>query len=262
MHADTIDDVLEILAEIVADTKARKDPLGYFAALYRQVTLRVKSGIAEGIFDDGPQMDRFDAQFANAYFEAYDQYRGGKRPAGAWQLAFDRAKSEQTLILQNLLLAINAHVNLDLGVVTARAFAAPKLPAFHDDFNRINAILASLIPLARSAVERFSPLLAELTAVGGPDVALALQFSVSTARDDAWRVATLLSLLPTEFRPLLVATVDGKAKLLGRVIAEPPEPIGSVVRRIERAESNDTVAIIEALDNLVDQSGVPVRSRS
>ena len=45
MRAKTIDDVLKILAAIVADTKARQDPLGYFAALYRQVTLEVKAGI-------------------------------------------------------------------------------------------------------------------------------------------------------------------------------------------------------------------------
>ena len=160
MQAKTIDDVLKLLAAIVADTKARKDPLGYFPALYRQVTLRVKAGITAGDFDNGPRMARFDAQFANAYFTAYDQYRSNQRPSRVWQFAFDRARGERTIILQNLLLAINAHINLDLGVVTGTAFAAAKLDDFHDDFNKINAVLASLIPLARNAVEDFSPLLA------------------------------------------------------------------------------------------------------
>jgi Family of unknown function (DUF5995) len=251
MQAKTIDDVLEILSEIVADTTSRKDPLGYFAALYRQVTLRVKVGITTGDFDDGPRMTRFDAQFANAYFTAYDQYRGTRQTSRAWQLAFDRGRSDRTTILQNLLLAINAHVNLDLGVVTGNAFPPARLQGFHGDFDRINAILATLIPLARKAVERFSPLLGELTEVGGSDVALALQFSVDAARDDAWRTANLISLMPTDLRPLAVTTLDGKAKLLGRLVADPPEPIGSVVRRIERTESNDVVAIIKALDNLV-----------
>ena len=143
-----------------------------------------------------------------------------------------RAASGRPIILQNLLLAINAHINLDLGVVTGTAFPPSKLDDFHADFDRINDILASLIPLARNAVEEFSPLLAELTEVGGPDVAQALEFSVDVARDDAWRTATIVSLIPAEARPLVVTAVDAKAKLVGRVVADPPEPVGTVVRHI------------------------------
>ena len=251
LKAKTIDDVLTMLAVIVADTKKRRDPLGYFAALYRQVTLGVKDGIEQGAFDDGPRMSKFDAAFANAYFTAYDQYRTHGRPSRVWQFAFDRAASGRPIILQNLVMAINAHVNLDLGVVTGTAVPPSKLDGFHADFDRINDILASVIPLARNAVEEFSPLLADLTEVGGPDVAQALEFSVEIARDDAWRTATIVSLIPAEARPLVVTAVDAKAKLVGRAVADPPEPVGTVVRHIRSAESTDVVAIITALDNLV-----------
>jgi len=251
MKANTIDDVLAMLSAIVTDNIKRKDRLGYFPALYRQVTLKVKEGITRGDYDDGPRMSKFDAMFANAYFAAYTQYRNHQRPSRAWQFAFDRTVSGQQIVLQDLVLAINAHVNLDLGVVTGSTFAASKLDGFRDDFNRINDALASIIPLARTAVEAFSPLLADLTEVGGPDVAEALEFSVIAARDDAWRTATIVSLMPSEVRPLVVTAVDGKAKLLGRVIADPPEPVGTVVRRIRRAESTDVVGIIKALDDLV-----------
>ena len=70
MPATNIDDVLRILDGIIAGCKAKSDPLGYFPALYRQVTLTVKQGIASGYFDDGPRMDRFDALFASRYFAA------------------------------------------------------------------------------------------------------------------------------------------------------------------------------------------------
>jgi hypothetical protein len=56
MRATTIDDVLRIVAVIVADTTAQRDPLGDFAALYRQVTLKVKAGIDRGLFDDTARM--------------------------------------------------------------------------------------------------------------------------------------------------------------------------------------------------------------
>jgi hypothetical protein len=251
MQAEKIDDVLEILATIVADTKARRDPLGYFPALYRQVTLRVKAGIEQGIFDDGPRMARFDALFANAYFTAYQKYRVGEQPSRAWQFAFDRSTSGSLIILQNLLLAINAHINLDLGVVSGQAFPGAELGLFHGDFNRINEILGSLIPAARTAVEQFSPLLSDLTAIGGDEVAPALEFSVDAARDEAWCAATLISLTPTEVRPVAIGALDAKAKLLGRVVADPAEPLATVVRGIQCAESRDVAAIITALDEIV-----------
>jgi hypothetical protein len=250
MRAKTIDDVLEILAGMVADTLAQQDPLGYFAALYRQVTLKVKEGIERGLFDDAVRMARFDALFANAYLDAYAKFRAGKATSRAWQFAFDRSTSGQLIILQNLLLSINAHINLDLGVVAGKAFPGIELEDFHDDFDRINDILGSLIPAAREAVGRFSPLLEELTAIGGDDVGLALEFSVVAARDDAWRAATLISLTPSPIRPLVIEGLDAKAKLLGRVVADPTEPLATVVRRIHRTESTDVAAIITALDEM------------
>ena len=251
MKAETIDDVLEILAAVVADTKARSDPLGYFPALYRQVTLEVKAGVERGIFDDGPRMARFDALFANEYFAAYEKFRANQSPSRVWQFAFDRSRSGSLIILQNLLLSINAHINLDLGVVTGRTFPGIGLEDFHDDFDRINEILGALIPAARDTVEQFSPLLSDLTALGGDDVAQVLEFSVDAARDDAWCAATLISLTPSEVRPFATGSLDAKAKLLGRVVADPAEPLATVVRGIQCAESRDVAAIIAALDEIV-----------
>lgn len=250
MPAGDIDAVLTSLAGIVADTKRRRDPLGFFAALYRQVTLRVKQGIADGLFDDGPRMSQFDARFANAYLTAYEQFRNNQRPSRAWKLAFELARSNDTIILQDLLLAINAHINLDLGVVTGTTFTPSKLDGFHDDFDRINDILAELIPLARKTVEHFSPRLADLTDLGGPEVELTLQFSVDAARDEAWRAGTLVSNTPRSIRTLLVDMLDARTKLLGRVISSPAEPVRSVVRHVRAAESTDVPAIIDALDSL------------
>jgi Family of unknown function (DUF5995) len=251
MRAKTIDDVLRIFAVIVADTTAQRDPLGYFAALYRQVTLKVKAGIDRGLFDDTARMSRFDALFANEYFKAYEKFRAHEATSRAWQFAFDRSVSGQPIILQNLLLSINAHINLDLGMVTGKTFAGDALEDFHADFDRINDILASMIPLAGEAVGRFSPLIGELSAIGGDDMTEVLEFSVVAARDDAWRAATLVSLTPSPIRPLVIEALDAKAKLLGRVVADPAEPVATVVRRIHRTESTDAAAIITALDEIV-----------
>jgi len=46
---------------------------------------------------------------------------------------------------QHLLLGMNAHINLDLGVAAARVCPADQLPNLKNDFDRINLILSDLI---------------------------------------------------------------------------------------------------------------------
>jgi len=251
MQAQGIDDVLQILDGIIADCKAKSDPLGYFPALYRQVTLTVKKGIDSGYFDDGPRMDGFDALFANRYFAAYAAFRSGGALTKSWRVAFDSTRSGNLIILQDLLVAINAHINLDLGVVTGETFQGLQLASFHDDFNKINAILAGLLPAVEATVGEFSPLLDLLERIGGKDAIEVLDFSLDAARDDAWLHAEIISLQPPSSWPLTVQAIDGKVKFLGRLIAQPGGIVAAAVGIIRDTESKDVPAIIDALNSIV-----------
>ena len=42
----TIEQIIDALNEIIIDSKKKNNPLGYFAALYKKVTIKVKDGIA------------------------------------------------------------------------------------------------------------------------------------------------------------------------------------------------------------------------
>jgi hypothetical protein len=255
MQAQGIDDVLTILDGIIADCKAKSDSLGYFPALYRQVTLTVKGGIDRGYFDNGPRMDRFDALFANRYFAAYEAFRSGGQPSKSWQVAFDSTQSGRLIILQDLLVGINAHINLDLGVVTGETFQGLALQGFHDDFNKINAILSGLLPLVEAVVGRFSPLLGILEKIGGEDAVKVLDFSMDAARDDAWLHAELISLQPPSFWPLTIQALDGKVAFLGKLVAQPRGLVASAVALIRETESKDVPAIIDALNSIVPATG-------
>ncbi|MBW8876727.1 MAG: hypothetical protein JF614_17320 [Acidobacteria bacterium] len=257
MPAQNIDDVLHILDGIIADCKAKSDPLGYFPALYRQVTLTVKGGIETGYFDNGPRMDRFDALFADRYFAAYDAFRSGGKPSQSWRVAFDSTQSGRLIILQDLLVGINAHINLDLGVVTGETFQGLALEGFHDDFNKINAILSSLLPPVEAVVGEFSPLLDILEKIGGQDAVEVLNFSLDAARDDAWLHAEIISLQPPSSWPLTVQAIDDKVKFLGRLIAQPVGLVASAVALIRDTESKDVPAIIDALNSIVPATGNP-----
>ncbi|MEK7325664.1 MAG: DUF5995 family protein, partial [Chloroflexota bacterium] len=52
MTAENIDQVISQLDDIIATARREKSRAGYFAALYRKVTVKVKEGIAAGRFED------------------------------------------------------------------------------------------------------------------------------------------------------------------------------------------------------------------
>ena len=107
--AQTIDQVIAQLDDAVAWSRQRKSRLGYFAALYRRMTQEVKNGIAQGRFQDGARMEKLDVIFANRYLAAFNQRRLRRKPTQAWQAAFVQASDRSVLILQHLLLGMNAH---------------------------------------------------------------------------------------------------------------------------------------------------------
>ena len=64
MPAQSIDEVLAQLDDVIADALRQRSRLGYFASLYRDVTARVKAAIENGEFEDGRRMERLDVTFA------------------------------------------------------------------------------------------------------------------------------------------------------------------------------------------------------
>ncbi len=121
MQATTIKEVITALDQIIADSVDENNRAGYFASLYKKVTMAVAQKITEGYFDNNERMERLDVVFANFYLDAYDSYRQGKTCAASWQLAFDEKRNWPPMILQHLLAGMNAHISLDLGVATALA---------------------------------------------------------------------------------------------------------------------------------------------
>ena len=87
--ANTIDEVITDLTNIIELADSEASRIGYFAALYRRVTIRVKEQIAGGFFLNAAQMERLDVEFANRYLEAYGQFRNGQPTTASWAAAFN-----------------------------------------------------------------------------------------------------------------------------------------------------------------------------
>ena len=143
--ATTIDDVINQLNAIVDWSKQNNSRMGYFAALYRKVTIQVKKGIKDDFFDGGPRMERLDVIFANRYIRACYQHQTGQTPTQSWVRAFDETERWWPIVLQHLLMGMNAHINLDLGIAAAETVPSEELPNLKGDFDKINQVLASLV---------------------------------------------------------------------------------------------------------------------
>ena len=243
MPARTIDEVIARLEEIIERSIAEGDRLGYFAALYNRVTEAVRTAIARGEFDDGERMERLDVTFANRYLDAYDRYRAGELPGRAWLKAFEASRSPRHIVLQHLLIGMNAHINLDLGVAAARTCPGSELPPLAADFDRINTILASLTPVVEQEIDEESPDFSAITRAA-PKLELTLVgFAMDHARAAAWSLAQELAPFPPDRQLSAIARRDDEAVLLGdAVLCE--SPVIGLIRARESADVAENIRVL------------------
>jgi hypothetical protein len=246
--ARTIDEVIAQLDDMIARSIREQSRLGYFAALYRKVTVKVKEGIAEGRFEDGPRMERLDVTFANRYLEAMDQFRRGQQSTQCWLVSFKAAAAWRPIILQDLLLGMNAHINFDLGIAAAEICPGDELPSLRHDFNEINNILAALVGQVESEINEVSPWINFLDHIDPKADTAIVNFSMDKARSCAWDLATKLApLSPSQWKPLLDIR-DIEMTALADLIWH---PIGLLFKlaliMIRSRESSDVARVIGVL---------------
>jgi hypothetical protein len=216
--------------------------------MYRQTTSTIRDRVVAREFDDAERLGRFVERFAAMYLGPLADARAGRPVPRSWQRAFDAARTGDQVILQHLLLGINAHVNLDLAVVAAEMCPGDQIGSLHDDFMRINDVLAALMPRVRACIGRFSPLLDIIDRVGGADDDKVLNFSIRVARDEAWDQAVILAAVDDPVRRArLIDSLDRRVAVLSRVVSNPGGLLQRAVDVVAATESNNVVAIMDAL---------------
>src|SRR5215467_7219376 len=220
--AQTIDQVIQALDQIIDWSWTNKSRIGYFAALYRRVTRSVKEGIEKNQFQNGPLMEQLDVTFANRYLQAYEQYRSGQSPTRSWQLAFQVASKWYPIVVQQLVIGINAHINLDLGIAAATVAPGDQLPGLKTDFDQINAVLSGEVGTVEKEMAAVSPLIGFLERFSLRTDTVIINFSIEVARDLAWSEATRLATTPPEQLPAAIHDLDLRTKLFGELVISPP----------------------------------------
>jgi hypothetical protein len=185
-NMQNIDQVISELEKIKAKCRKENSPLGFFALLYCEVTRNVKKGIENQIFEDNARMETLDVIFAKRYIDAFNSYAENRDTTLSWQKAFNHSNNS-SLILQHILLGINAHINLDLGIAASETMKGQSIEGLEDDFNSINGLLGEMIDDFQSRVNRESPLLKWLDRLGGNTDEAITNFSIQIARKGAWK---------------------------------------------------------------------------
>ena len=198
MKAKTIDEVITFLDEIIANAKKENSRLGYFPALYRKVTVRVKEGIKNGVFNDGKLMETLDVNFANRYLKAYENNLHNATVTKSWKIAFVQCNSWRPIVLQHLLFGMNAHISLDLGIAAAETMKGKNLESIQEDFNKINDLLISMINEVQDDLAEVWPAMKYLDKLAGSSDEKLSGFGMVLARGAAWKVAEKVWALPDE----------------------------------------------------------------
>jgi Family of unknown function (DUF5995) len=246
---DTIEEVLEALDNVIARALEGGSRIGYFAAVYRKVTAKIAEGIATGFFDDSERMQRLDVVFADRYLSALAGYQTGGTATKSWELALEATTASRPIILQHLLVGINAHINLDLGIAAAATAPGQALPGLRRDFDRINEIIASLISRVEHDIAEVSPWIGLLDRIGGRHDEELVRFSIEVARTEAWRFAVELAPLAQHDWAGPIGAHDARVAHLARRLLKPGW-LSAGLLLIRARESNDVSRNIEALNRI------------
>ena len=192
-------------------------------------------------------MERLDVIFANRYIRACYQYQTGQTPTQSWVRAFDETERWWPIVLQHLLMGMNAHTNLDLGIAASETVPPGELSNLKGDFDKINQVLASLVSDVQKKLADIWLLLGLLNRYLGSVEKSIINFSMEKARNAARSFAETLSPLAEEQRQQEIIDKDEMIASFSKVISHPGFPISLITKIIRLGERSTPRQRIETL---------------
>lgn len=218
----TATELVQALDQQVEQAIAQKSANGYFAVLYARMSRAVLQGIASGRFEDAARMERLMVVFGNRYLQACKQRNLTLNPGKAWNCAFEAGNANKVSILQHLLLGINAHINLDLGVAAGQIAPGTAIQGLRNDFDTINRVIAGLVDVIQDKLAELSMPMRFLDRLAGTGDEQVANFSINVARKAAWQVAeTYAGLNTSKQQAAFIAEVDTLTAALADKIIRP-----------------------------------------
>ena len=239
----TLDDVVAGLGALEAEFRRRRDRRSVFLTLYTVVSAEMRERVRQKAFADPDWVHRYAVAFANLYARALAAYDAGRlqEVPKAWRLCFDRARSGTGLVLQDMFLGVNAHVNADLPYALAAISIDPDRAARYQDHAAVNGVLGAVTERAtRRLTELYAPGLQSLDDCSGELDELVSAFSLDVARDSAWEAAVALANATSGVERALVTTlVQSRAAVVARLLIASTcsPPVASACASLEQGSA-------------------------
>ncbi|MFC4408185.1 DUF5995 family protein [Haloarchaeobius iranensis] len=251
---ESVGDAEQRLGRLESRLRQRDDRRAVFLTIYVRMTGRVREGIEEGRFADPEWMRRYLVTFADYYRRAFLAFERGDVTAvpDPWRVAFGAAVNDETLIMQDAFLGVNAHINYDLALSLEAVGIDPDRHRKYDDHRAIDAILAGVVDAQQRALAGlYAPGVDDVDELFGRlDESLTLR-SMTEGREQAWRVAAVRTDVTTPPVPSLTqwvlrATATGAALFILSPQLEPA--VEAQLRRVERegVSLEDVLGRVEA----------------
>lgn len=249
----TIDDVIATLDRVLQWAIEAPSTIGYFAAIYKRVTVAIRHAARNGEFADGALVEELDVAFGQRYFDALngffypDEYPPVTLP---WEVAFLGSTDGNATMLQHIMAGLNAHITFDLGMALVKV-APTALDDLQGDYHRVNALLCSQLPGMLDVIATLSP---ELGIVHRyfPGEMRVLTRMLTKLRESAWLFAIHMAMHPETQRERRVNQSSWTAAM-GAWYLDPPRrltPVPVLVRAISRRESRDIATNLQALQDI------------
>jgi hypothetical protein len=236
----SIDDVIQGLNALREAFVLMKDRRGVFITAYAIITGEIKRRIDAQWFIDNPWVERYAVSFANLYRTALMSYEQHDSPPKAWDLSLRTSERGDGLVLQDLLLGINSHINHDLPIALEQVSIDPDRPARHQDHDRVNDVIKAITGTIKTRIIAvYAPGLGPVDSLLGPLDDQITQFSFEAARENAWfEGVTLVNARDKQEQASLEQMLDNRSAILGHLILAPTEHnplLLSMFRAVEQA---------------------------
>lgn len=177
------------------------DSRAIFLNCYMLMTDNMLTALEQGEFADREWVGRLLHRFADYYFDALDAYeRDAPLTPSVWRQAHQIARQGDALVLQHLMLGVNAHINYDL-VFTLAELLQPEWAALdtaqrrqrYADHSHVNTVIARTIDTVQDQViTRLAPAFFLVDRLLGRADEWAATRLISTWRDAVWHHAVRL----------------------------------------------------------------------
>lgn len=236
----TVDDALTGLAQLERDFLSRQNRRGVFVTAYGIITRTLTGKLGSGFFHDDGWVQKYLLAFANLYRKALEDYEAKRRPnvPPSWQQSFDTSVSGLALIIQDLLLGINAHINRDLGFALVEAGIDDSRETRYSDHTKVNDALAEATQEVQDQITAmYAAGLGPLDRLLGQLDEEITAYNFALARENAWASGVALAgAASAAERERIAQVIDSRAVVLGSVLlrANSAAPwLIDLLRRIE-----------------------------